>query len=247
MNVYGKVSLALAGIVISGMALSGTAQASTIKYDFVPFEEPDGSKDYAGVYGFADNWGTTYDEDQRLWFTPDNDIASTSKTGNPFEVSIRAREGIPNSDGVGQVRYNRAGLAVKSSVGQDQSAGVVDGLGDDNESLILNWSRRIRLVSATFNRAGSDERFFVQVSEDGDRKWQSNLDTPPSGTPFDFSAVASESELTGNQLRFWALGDDDSWTLAGVEVEAVPEPASLLGLVAIGGIGSLTLRRKQVA
>ncbi|MGF1461354.1 MAG: hypothetical protein ACFBSG_20295 [Leptolyngbyaceae cyanobacterium] len=140
MNFFTKSLLAVAVASISGGMSVGAAAAGTLTYDFKPFGSPDETKDYKGEYGFQDGWGTTYGEGQRLYFTPNNDKPLLTSTGNPLEVFVRGREG---NGANGQVRYNRAGLAVKSDENTDGSAGTVDGADPGNESLIFGFSQEI--------------------------------------------------------------------------------------------------------
>jgi hypothetical protein len=245
--------LLAAGITFSSLILPAAAQAGTLTYDFLPYAGPNTFSESERVlqyqnFGFADGWGTTYGE-QPLFFVPDDDQPYISTTGNPYEIRITAREGTgPMGDG--QIRYNRFGLGVKSDSqpDADESAGVVDGKQPGNESLILQLPKTVRLLNATFYRSDSDDQFFLQVKEDGQLVWQQNqLKTPSNGVPFDFMVEtnATSTDLTGNLFRFWATTESSNWTLAGIQVEAVPEPTMLLGLLALGTVGGVTLRRRH--
>jgi hypothetical protein len=253
MNFFNKSLSIAVGIIASSFAMSSAANAAKfIHYDFLPFDGAESiakefrDNEYRSHY-FSDAWGTTYGEGQAIFFTPDSDKPTTARTGDPYEILVRAREGTGKS-GVGQVRYTRAGLAVKSNslLGADESAGVVDGQNPGRESLIFSLQRKVRLVGATFRRADSDDEFSLNVINPGEETFSlRNLDVPSNDDYFDFLSIADEQDLVGRRFRFWATDPSDNWTLTGLKVETVPEPTAIVGLMAVGALGTVTLRRKQ--
>ena len=143
-----------------------------------------------------------------------------------------------------RVRQTEDGLGVKSRRVADNNdkQGQIDGLGR-NESLLLDFTpNNVRLLSATFGRVNGNDDFRLFV--DGN-KLIHRADIP-SNNMFDFEAL---SNTTGSQFRFTVTENNDDYTLKSAVFQAVPEPASILGLFTVAGLATsgLKLKRKSVA
>ena len=135
------------------------------------------------------------------------------------------------------------GVGVKGGFLDDPE---LDGLGP-NEALFLDFNKKISLVSATFSRVGFNDDF--QLFVDGDFLVEADI---PGGNIFDrgigtfrFKKFAPDNQ--GTSFAFTVAGKNDDYFLKKVKVKVVPEPASLLGLLAVGafGVSSATKSKKS--
>ncbi|MGL5081257.1 MAG: PEP-CTERM sorting domain-containing protein [Microcoleaceae cyanobacterium] len=116
----------------------------------------------------------------------------------------------------------------------------LDGLGLD-EGLQFEFDQKITINSATFSRVGSNDDFTVSVDAGGlflseDIPGGNFFDTGV-GT-FDFTALDAGLR-TGTLVSFSVAGSNDDYILKSIEVEAVPEPLTILGTGMALGFGGL--------
>jgi hypothetical protein len=141
------------------------------------------------------------------------------------------------SNGSREIVQNFYGLGVK---GGFLDSYQVDGLGL-NETLLLSFHRTVSLISATFSAVDGNDEFRLFV--DGDLLVSADI---PNNNIFNFTSFAPDNK--GSQFGFSVTDFNDDYYLKNIEVEAVPEPASILGLLALGAFGaSSTLKRKKAA
>ncbi len=142
------------------------------------------------------------------------------------------------------------GLGVRSSPGDTSSQ--LDAFGPD-EFLRFTFNQEVNLLSTIFEAAGSGDEFDAGV--DGvDLLITSTLGTdnlrsfPGAGFPgstdrlVDFSALPT----MGSVFDFYTTDTFDDYRIRTIEIsQTVPEPASLLGLLAIGAVATgKVLKRK---
>lgn len=137
-------------------------------------------------------------------------------------AAVRRRDGNSNSGGLGVV-------------GQTGPDAQVDGRGGSSEILRLSFDSVVQMLSATFGSAGGNDQFTLIV--DG---VEAITQGDPDGTaPFGIDVVGQVFDFTVGE-------SNDDYRLQSVEVEAVPEPLTLLGTAAATGIG-IMLKRKRSA
>lgn len=174
------------------------------------------------------------------------DSLNFSEDGIDLEVTAFATSifGVSERD----VAQRNRGLGVKSDdfLGPLDSP-QIDGFGP-NETLLLTFSPDVSLVAATFSNVQRNDEFSLFV--DGDLLVSEDI---PNNNTFNFTSLAPNNE--GSQFGFSVTDFNDDYFLKSVKVKAIeepvstPEPASLLGLLAVGAFGanSAVKRKKAVS
>jgi hypothetical protein len=112
------------------------------------------------------------------------------------------------------------------------------------ETLKLNFSHTVKLLSATFSRVGTNDSFKMLV--DGNQYISADI---PDGNllDLDISKFTFTPSPTGKIFGFSVTDGNDDYLVKYVEVAKVPEPASMLGFLAFGamGAGSMIKRKQQ--
>ncbi|MBD2569867.1 MULTISPECIES: PEP-CTERM sorting domain-containing protein [Nostocaceae] len=154
--------------------------------------------------------------------------------------------GTQNSGASRNVYQSILGLGVANNnnilnVGGNQIDGGT-GLGETLKLTFTNTA--VKLLSATFSRVGSNDSFKLLV--DGNQFIAADI---PGGNflDLDISKFTFSPSPTGTVFGFTVTDGNDDYLVKYVEVEAVPEPASVLGLLAFGamGAGSMIKRKQQ--
>lgn len=132
------------------------------------------------------------------------------------------------------------GLGVRS---QRRDSNQIDGLGPD-ETLNLEFSEQVSLVSATFSRVGFLDEFRLLV--DGTQFIAADIpNSDPLASLFDLDVgiFNFSPSPTGSLFGFTVTDRNDDYFLRAVEVTPVPTPAAVLpGLF---GMGFAALRKKR--
>ncbi|EKU98303.1 hypothetical protein Lepto7375DRAFT_7581 [Leptolyngbya sp. PCC 7375] len=140
------------------------------------------------------------------------------------------------------VFQNNDGLGVTFSTSNLEN-NEVDGLGLD-ETLNLEFSEQVNLVSATFSRVGFNDQFRLLV--DGNQLVQAdipNSDLFDSFFDLDVGIFNFSPSPTGSLFGFTVTDFNDDYLLRAVEVTPVPTPAAVLpGLF---GMGMAAFRKKN--
>lgn len=136
--------------------------------------------------------------------------------------------------GHARVRQSNAGLGIRSSF-LDTDKREIDGFGL-KESLLLNFTTNVRLLSATFGRVGYGDEFRLFV--DGNRLISANI---PGGNIWDRDIGTFNfdhlSGTTGSEFRFTVTDKWDDYTLKRA-VFQVPEPGAILGLLTVAALST---------
>ncbi|MBE9116004.1 PEP-CTERM sorting domain-containing protein [Lusitaniella coriacea LEGE 07157] len=120
----------------------------------------------------------------------------------------------------------------------------IDGFGPD-ETLLLNFDKKVKILSATFSRVGRNDDFKLLV--DGDTLVAADI---PGGNSWDlgirnFNFRQFSPDNKGFQFGFTVTGKNDDYFLKKVKVKTVPEPATALGLLSVGALGVISRRKRQ--
>ena len=135
--------------------------------------------------------------------------------------------------------------------------GVTSGEGERNEidgdalgkkeTLNLNFTKLVNLISATFTKVDNNDDFELFV--DGTKLVSAtipggNLSDTGIGT-FDFTSL-NKSNRTGTVLGF-SVGEDkgNEYFLKSVEVQEVPEPTTILGSLLVSGFGAMFYKKRK--
>ncbi|WP_413162990.1 PEP-CTERM sorting domain-containing protein [Capilliphycus salinus ALCB114379] len=141
-----------------------------------------------------------------------------------------------SEDGLGQVRRTVGGLGVFDGLGRGRE---IDAAGGLLETLFLNFGKKVSLVSATFGYVDGDDAFNLSV---GDNSLFNGEDIPDSNI-FDFTSL-DLTQTTAKTFSFTANAGS-SYSLQSITVAAVPEPTTIFGLMAVGALASVGLKRKS--
>jgi hypothetical protein len=159
--------------------------------------------------------------------------SSLSFTEGKIDLTVTGSD----TNGSRDVIQNSHGLGVK---GGSLDFSEVDGLGL-NETLLLAFDKTVNLMSATFSAVDGSDEFTLFV--DGDLLVSSNI---PNNNTFSFTNFAPDNQ--GSQFAFSVNDFNDDYYLKNIEVESVPEPASVLSLLALGTLGaSSSFKRKKIS
>lgn len=114
----------------------------------------------------------------------------------------------------------------------------IDGVNENRrETLNLSFDNLVTLISATFTKVDSGDEFKLFVDEN---QLVSDTQIPGSGN-FDFTSF----NATGTVLGF-SIGDsDDDYFLKSVEVQEVPEHASILGSLLVSGFSAMFYKKRK--
>ncbi len=138
-------------------------------------------------------------------------------------------------DGTGRVRRTDGGLGVVDGRGWGREIDAAGGI----ETLFLDFGQKVSLVSASFGFVRENGNFNLFVDDN-----PTFVNTKISeGGVFDFSNF-DLTEKTAQVFSFTA-NLRSPYSLQSITVETVPEPTTLLALIAVGGLGSVALKRKS--
>ncbi|MCG8490941.1 MAG: PEP-CTERM sorting domain-containing protein [Sneathiellales bacterium] len=139
-------------------------------------------------------------------------------------------------------QYNNAGLAIASSVVDNTHE--IDGWGWDDVA-VFSFDQDVYFESVSFTYNGNNDQFayFVDSDDDGNLELlNASLDANPTDT-FQFTGMLLKA---GDLFGIGALGYNDDFKIASVQVSAVPlPPAMALFGGAVLGLGWLSRRRKK--
>ncbi|MFY7807096.1 MAG: PEP-CTERM sorting domain-containing protein [Limnoraphis robusta] len=138
-------------------------------------------------------------------------------------------------DGTGQVRQTVGGLGVFDGRGRGREIDAAGGI----ETLFLDFGEKVSLVSATFGYVDGNDAFNLFV---GNNPLLVGMDIPDSNV-FDFSSFDSK-QISAQTFSFTANLRSD-YSLQSITVATVPEPTTVFALMAVGGLGSVALKRKS--
>lgn len=138
-------------------------------------------------------------------------------------------------DGTGQVRTTVEGLGVFDGKGWRREIDAAGGL----ETLFLNFGQKVSLVSATFGYVDGNDAFNLFVGENS----LVNGEDIPDNNMFDFTGF-DLLQTTAKTFSFTANPGSD-YSLKSITVATVPEPTTVLGLMAVSALGSVALKRKS--
>lgn len=134
------------------------------------------------------------------------------------------------------VAQTKNGLGVRSGlIDSDQADGGLF----SNESLLFDFGDHVvDLVSVKFSKWNSADEF--KLFADGTFEFKGG---PLTDNFFNFS------DITGSQFKFKTTDKNDDWFIKSLTVakvaEAVPEPATMLGLGAVAAAGLLAQKRSR--
>jgi hypothetical protein len=143
------------------------------------------------------------------------------------------------SNGNAKVVKNKFGLGVLGNYNKQVNK---------DETLIFNFDKTVRIVSATFSKVGLNDNFtlfidggeFVSADISGGDAKDRSLGT------FNFTSLLPKNQ--GSEFIFGLADSNDDYFLKKLEVRPVPESSSILGLLAIGVLGaSYSLKSKKVS
>lgn len=193
-----------------------------------------GGGEVAGAFSFSfDLGGSTAVNSSFSYNTGDVGLTVTGFRDNLLGGGTTSAFVVRSSGGLGVT-------SVLSDITDPLQIPELDGLGLD-EGLQFEFDQKITINSATFSRVDSDDDFTVSV--DGGGLFLSedipggNLFDTGVGT-FNFSAFDAGSR-TGTLVSFSVGGNNDDYILKSIEVEAVPEPLTILGTGMALGFGGL--------
>lgn len=165
----------------------------------------------------------------------------TSFTADGINLTVAAfdEDGDPAT-----VAQNGFGIGVFSGgIDLGQLDNGIFGGGNDSESLKFTFDQPIRLISALFTLVNFNDDY--SLLDGSGTLLVDDRDIPGSGLGSgleDFTAFLSLEQRTGSMFTFTVpSGNRDSYRLSSLEVEAVPTPAILPGLLGLG----LSLARKR--
>ncbi|WP_279327059.1 PEP-CTERM sorting domain-containing protein [Crocosphaera subtropica] len=117
------------------------------------------------------------------------------------------------------------GSGVTKEVLFDGDDNQIDGVGPD-ETLVLTFNQVVNLVSVTFSRVGDNDDFKLFV--DGNQFIAADI---PGGNflDLDISNFIFNPSPTGTKFGFTVIDKKDDYLVKYVEVNAVPEPLTILG------------------
>ena len=174
--------------------------------------------------------------------------ASTFYLGNGFNFPEVASEFNYVVDGIGlkttglldgggsrNVYRSILGAGVTNQVIFDFEDNQIDGLGID-ETLVLEFDRTVDLKSITFARVGINDEFTLTV--DGDGGFSADI---PGGNflDLDISTFVLNPSRIGINFGIGVTDRNDDFLVKYVEVEAIPEPLTILGTLTALGFGGL--------
>ncbi len=204
-------------------AIAGVA--ATVGFTAVGLEAAHAQHFYLGGHGGLD-WSYDYEKDGL-------DLHVTG-----FSTSGRRK-----------VYQDYYGIGVYGGRRNDNSV-ELDGYGKD-ESLLFDFKEHtVRLVSAVFSRVGKNDDFEVYVDHNetplvsadiiGGNKWD---------TGFGYFNFLNLDGNEGSKFEFTVQGKNDDYFLKSLKVEkvveAVPEPALMLGLGSVAAAGLLAQKRSR--
>ncbi|MEB3279700.1 MAG: PEP-CTERM sorting domain-containing protein [Lyngbya sp.] len=174
-----------------------------------------------------------------------NLMGTPPETASAFDFTV---DGITltvsgiSEKGSGEVRKTVHGLGVVDGIGPDNQIDLWGGL----EKLLLNFDQEVTLVSATFGlvNASGDDQFSLFVE---DNLLVEGAYIPVDTNVFSFKDLEYEQK-TAKSFGFTAyniLPQGDDYTLKSITVATVPEPTTVLGLMAVGALASVGLKRKS--
>jgi hypothetical protein len=172
-------------------------------------------------------------------------LNGSSQTSSFFDFTVdgvtltaTGKEGAGNSR---NVRRTGQGLGVIGDNGPDNQ---VDGRGVD-ETLLLELDQRVRIISAVFSRVQNNDQFKVTINGDGATAFEGDIEGTGNNRPFNFSSPFSD--IVGTEFGFSVRGNNDDYSLKSVTFSTVPEPATILGLMAVGVAAGTGLRKRQAS
>lgn len=177
-------------------------------------------------------------------FQGTNPITSFTLGSDPFLTSVTA-----NPSGTVVQGSNGLGIRQPSIFGIDLDSAQIDGFGV-NETLNLTFNQTVRIISATFRGVGNDlgTGLFnddLRLLVDGTQAFTGDI-VPGNGNPLVDSLTGTINFpftiAQGQTLGFSVINASDDYFLSGLEVEVIPTPALLPGLI---GMGLAALRKRK--
>ncbi|WP_152588697.1 PEP-CTERM sorting domain-containing protein [Nostoc sphaeroides] len=154
-------------------------------------------------------------------------------------ISLTAT-GVTNT-GARNVYQSILGLGVSDTnnpidIGTNQIGGTIR----VGETLKLAFNQSVKLVSVTFSRVGNNDNFSLLVN--GNQFVAADI---PGGNilDIDVSKFSFNPSPTGNIFGFTVADNNDDYLVKSVEVEAVPEPITLAGMVMGSGFGGILFKK----
>lgn len=152
------------------------------------------------------------------------------------------------------------GLANEKVGRYSEGAGVTSYWGDDhtvdgnvtNDLIQLVFSSAVQIVSASFGYFDWRDDFRYMVDTDGNGFDSGDYISAEMDVVSPFTNFANLSSKT---WAFAAFGDNDSWKLKsvtvryddGISIDPDPVPLPASGLLLLGGLGALVMRRRKAA
>ncbi|MEM9817400.1 MAG: PEP-CTERM sorting domain-containing protein [Cyanobacteria bacterium P01_D01_bin.6] len=154
------------------------------------------------------------------------------------ELTVMASEGGGMSPR--PVRITNSGLAVNGTAGLIRQ---VDSTGASEALQLIFEDIRLRFVSATFSKVDDNDRVQLNLGTGSGAIFDGLIGDDDAVDFADLSAVDSTFFLTASK----SSNGDSKWRLASATFATVPEPASLLGLAAIGAIAAGGALKKKAS
>ncbi|MDA0672230.1 MAG: PEP-CTERM sorting domain-containing protein [Cyanobacteria bacterium] len=157
-----------------------------------------------------------------------------------------------NEYGARDLRRTQYGLGVRSADGEDSGPhNQIDGRGSNGlfgpEALLLELDRKVKIISAVFSRVNRNDNFHLLI--DGNHAFAGDIPGPPMGSSVsdheEFIFTAPVNSTVGTKFTFTVPQMNDDYALKSVTFEAVPEPATLLGMLAIAATAGVAVQRKE--
>ena len=143
------------------------------------------------------------------------------------------------------VRQTGLGLGVVDGTGPINQ---IDGRQNSPETLLLALDQRVRILSAVFSRVNTENNanddFFELLINGGEVTFLGALPPGPGNNEL-FTFGAPVNNIVGTQFDFSVIQPNDDYSLRSVTFATVPEPASILGLIAVAAAVGTGLQKKQ--
>lgn len=164
----------------------------------------------------------------------------------PFDINDPILTVTGSEAGISRnVRRRNDGLGVDGIDDQNNTGagrGQIDGRGGTFEELVLNFSQRVNILSASFLRVQNNDGFTLLVDE---TEVVSINDGLNNNNPYSFSSLPPKN-TTGSNFVFTVSQEDDDYRLASVTVQTeIPESTPTLSLLAVGLVGYFAYRQSN--